>query len=438
LQKYQAVLRQLEESSTAGGVQDEPEVAKLLLSANAEAAKCIAAVADRELALLEVACVNPLVHPRFPCFPSSVLTGMEMLAPQVSRASLAEIVHRGSHTVTEITRKRSQEESTRLSAQRAIESENKKLVEMCEAAKAVNVALPALDKVLAAVKEHQDQQRLRLRQQQQAAGAITNPSDPTPWLNPWLPSSIADSPEYISLGRLAVAVVRAVESLERARSTIAARHESHFGAAADKAAEVSAADPAVGAPCDTRSSYLHLCSPSCTVLLCAQDVRHCNGIFNSISDIMTFCTKQLKDAESRVVSSRNTLEDARQLANARGLASSSTLSGVLASAGVALSAAEAAVGASKAALAEPWREGGVGESGDKDRLTRVDTKLTSTVSVAVEQCDAAMAAVAAAIKQAYVHRYDHGLFALGWPTGYAVVPWFCGSSRSPLLLCVLV
>ena len=73
-----------------------------------------------------------------------------------------------------------------------------------------------------------------------------------------------------------------------------------------------------------------------------------------------------------------------------------------AGAGVALGAAEAAVSASQAALREPWREGGTSESGDRDRMTRIDTKLAACVNSAAEQCDAALAAVNAAIKQAYV------------------------------------
>ena len=44
---------------------------------------------------------------------------------------------------------------------------------------------------------------------------------------------------------------------------------------------------------------------------------------------MAFCRSQLKDAEQRVVVSRATLDDARQLARARGLDASSTLLGVL-------------------------------------------------------------------------------------------------------------
>ena len=82
------------------------------------------------------------------------------------------------------------------------------------------------------------------REQQRQPTTTTTGAEVSPWVNPWAEGSLADTPEYASMGRLAVAVVRAVESIERARVTIESRHESHFGAAADQAAEVCVRDGA--------------------------------------------------------------------------------------------------------------------------------------------------------------------------------------------------
>ena len=255
LQKYVGILRQIEHTSIAGGVQDEPEVAKLLETANREVSTCMEAVRAKQLATLEVACSTHTIPP--PSFSVCLHRLHHVLLPfrspsllvQVALSSLAEIVHRGSHTVTEVTRKRSQENSTRVSNQRAVDSEYKKLCELCATATAANVVVPPLDPVVERVRA-----ALQREQQRQptttTTGAIQTHTRTYihicihTYTHPWAEGSLADTPEYASMGRLAVAVVRAVESIERARVTIESRHESHFGAAADQAAEVCVRDGA--------------------------------------------------------------------------------------------------------------------------------------------------------------------------------------------------
>ncbi len=67
---------------------------------------------------------------------------------QVALASLAESVHRASHTVTEVSRKRSQENSARAAAERELDQQFKKLRELCDAAAGQNILVPTLSDIM--------------------------------------------------------------------------------------------------------------------------------------------------------------------------------------------------------------------------------------------------------------------------------------------------